>query len=288
MSAHSVVAWRLQLSLYSFQNATHVDQANLHAGHFVSSARDFGIVMVCLKYGYLQNASREHTMSTATPALSDAGQVDAPTTNRKQVVAICLMIAAFVSAVNLLARPIPALDHEVFEQVAGSRNAIWTFSLVGGLAIGLTYVLAGIAVCLLVSRRGATLATSAGLLLGIGGVAFASGFFSSGVMGWMTTGASPDDTTFFDYFWDHSARAFGPQLAGFLLAFVGFVLTGIALWRSRAVPRWLSAAVPATLVLTFLAGAGIVYDVLHAIFMGTLVVLAWHLLMQNRQQRSDA
>jgi heme O synthase-like polyprenyltransferase len=48
------------------------------------------------------------------------------------------------------------------------------------------------------------------------------------------------------------------------------------------VPRWLAISIPVSFVVMILGGTGIVYDLLHAVFMATLVTLAWYLLRASR------
>lgn len=202
--------------------------------------------------------------------------------SRTTVVAVGLALSAVVAAANLLGRPIAAVDTEIYAELEAVRNAYWTFTLVGGMSTALAYILAGIATCMLVVRRGATLATAGAILLCIGGVLFSAGFFASGAVSWVTTGGTGSDPAFFAYYQEHSFRAFAPQMIGFLLSTVGFILIGIALWRSQVVPRWFAAAIPVTAIVTILSGTGIIYDLLHAVFMGTVVALAWFLLRADR------
>lgn len=222
-------------------------------------------------------------MATISSAVeSTAAEATHIAVSRTTIVAVGLALSAVIAAANLLGRPIAAIDTEIYAELEPVRNAYWTFALVGGVSTALTYILAGIAACMLVLRRGATLATAGAVLLCIGGVLFGAGFFASGAVSWVSTGVVAGDPTFFDYFQEHSFRAFAPQLVGFLLSTIGFILVGVALWRSRVVPRWLAAAIPVTAVVTILSGTGIIYDVLHAVFMGTVVALAWFLLRADR------
>jgi hypothetical protein len=74
---------------------------------------------------------------------------------RRRVVAVLLASAATASAVNLLARPVPALDSGNYGLVAPVRDGYWTFAVVGAVATALAFLSLGLAVCLLVRGAGA-------------------------------------------------------------------------------------------------------------------------------------
>lgn len=223
-------------------------------------------------------------MATVTSAARGIEATTGFSLSRPKVIAVGMAFTAVVSAINLLGRPIAAIDTDAYAEVAAVRNDYWTFALIGGISMGVVYLLAGIATCMLVTRRGATLATLAAVLLTIGGIAFATGFFALGSVSWFTTGGEAGDSAGFEFFQEHSIRAFGPQMVGFLLATVGIILAGVALWRSRTVPRWLAIAIPATSVLAIISGTGLVYDLINAVFMATIVALAWMLFRSDRTQ----
>ena len=152
------------------------------------------------------------------------------------------------------------------------------FSLVVGIATGAAFLSLGLAACLLVQERGSTLATAGALLTGLGSLGFASGFFASGALNWYATAGvvpEPAARALLAYAEQNSVQVFGPQIAGFSLAVPGCFLVAAALWRSRAVPRWIPIAVPVTFVLMIMAGTGVVYDVMFALFMAVFVAIAW-------------
>lgn len=222
-------------------------------------------------------------MSTAStsPAFADravpaAAPVALP--QRALVVSVVLVVAALVAAVNLLARPLAAADVDRYEALAPARDAVWTFSLVGGFATGVAYVALGLAVCMLVPRRGAAWATVGAVLTAFGGILFCAGFFAWGAVGWYaTSSAVPADASraVFAFLQADDGHAFAPQIAGFGLSLLGIVALAVALWRGRSVPRWLTVAVPLSLLAAILSDTGVAYDVLYAVFMATLVGIAW-------------
>ena len=203
---------------------------------------------------------------------------------RAATVAALLGVSAVIAAGTMLGRPIAAVDFDNLEVLAVERNEVWVFSLVSGLSIGAGYVLAGIATCLLVVGRGARLATAGAVLTGIGGLSFSSGFFAFGSASWFASADVPGGAAYFEYLQDNAMRAFGPQMAGFLLGVLGMFLLASALWRSHEVPRWLPIAIPVAIVLMVGSGTGRVYDVMHAVFMATMVALAWFLWRSGRRE----
>lgn len=220
---------------------------------------------------------------TARDTSPPAGSTAAPrppgwSSGRPRVVAAGLAVAATLAAVNLLARPLSADATADRAAVSAAREAVWWFGVVGGIATGAVFVTLGLAVCLLVpAGRGQVVATAGAVLTVFGGICFAAGFFAFGVSSWFATLPLPGPVApaaLFDAVQADAMRSFGPQLVGFLLAGVGTVLLAVALWRSRAVPRWLPVTTVLALVAMFLVGGGLLYDLLHAAFMATLVVLA--------------
>jgi hypothetical protein len=195
--------------------------------------------------------------------------------SRTAVVAVLLAAGAVTAAVNLLLRPVPALDFGTYAVMRAERDAVWLFSLLGGVSTAVAQLTAGLAACLLTPRKGAALATIGAVLTGLAGVLFCAGFFAIGAVDWYLTADAAGGQALFTYFQSESGQVFGIQAIGFLLSVLGFVVLGAALWRSRAVPRWLAAAVPLSQIAMIAGGAGIVYDVLHAVFMATLVAIAW-------------
>ncbi|WP_327587947.1 hypothetical protein OHA25_13810 [Nonomuraea sp. NBC_00507] len=186
-----------------------------------------------------------------------------------------LTMGAVLAAANLLLRPVPALDFGSYAALRAERDAVWLFGLLGGIGTAVAYLAAGLSACLLIRHKGAVLATIGAVLTGMAGVLYCAGFFAIGAVDWYLTADAAGGQALFSYFQDNSGQVFGIQAIGFLLSVLGFAVLGTALWRSRAVPRWLAAAVPLSLVAMIAGGSGIIYDALHAVFMTSLVALAW-------------
>ena len=203
--------------------------------------------------------------------------------DRAGPVAALLVVSAAIAAATILGRPVAAVDFDNLRVLTTERNEVWVFSLVSGLSVGATYVLAGIATCLLVTDRGARIATAGAVLTGFGGLSFCAGFFALGAASWFASADLPGQAAHFAYLQDNAMRAFGPQMAGFTLSVLGMFLLAWSLWRSQAVPRWLPIAIPVAIVLMIGSGTGRVYDVLHAVFMATMVAIGWSLWRRRSQ-----
>ena len=156
------------------------------------------------------------TTSATTDQIGSEQLID-----RGGTVAALLVASAVVAAGTILGRPLAAVDFGDLEALASQRNEVWVFSLLSGLSIGATYLLAGIATCLLVIRRGARLATTGAVLTGIGGLSFSAGFFAVGATSWFASAELASRSAHFDYLQNYAMRAFGPQMAGFLLSVLG-------------------------------------------------------------------
>lgn len=208
---------------------------------------------------------------------------------RQRTVAVVLALGAIAAAANLLLRPVLAEDASAFSQVAPDRDTVWLFGLVGALSTPAAYLAVGLAACLLVRARGGMLATVGALLTGIGAFGYACGFFAFHALSWYGTAdvLSPQGPEFLTYVGDNSGHVFGPQMAGFALCALGYLTIAVAFWRSRAVRRWLPISIAVTFVLTMLAGTGIAFDVVHAVYMATFVAVAW-LVWHVPQQRVSA
>jgi hypothetical protein len=222
-------------------------------------------------------------MNTMTMATSSR---PATASARPRVLAAGLTLGALTAAVTMLARPLPAEDFDDLAAVTPVRDAVWTFGLVEGLGTAVAYLCAGLVACLLTGGRGAVWTTIGAVLTGLGGLLFGAGFFALGAVTWYAS--SPGAAAFFDYFQDNSAWVFGVQAAGFGLSSIGFILLAVGLWRSRSMPRWLVLATPVALVAMLLSGTGIVYDVLFAVFMVTLLAPAWFLARAPRREHAVA
>jgi hypothetical protein len=188
-----------------------------------------------------------------------------------------LALGAVASAVIVLWQPWGERNHLSYADIAPHRDAAWLGTMIDGLAIAAIGVALGIVVCGLAPRRGATWATVGAVLTGFGGVAFCAGMVSFGSLAWYATdpAAVPPDagTALMTYVVDHPGHLLGAQMAGFLLYTVGALVLMVALWRARAVPRWLPVAY-LVLTLGVFALDGVALNVVQAVQTLLLVPVA--------------
>jgi hypothetical protein len=220
-------------------------------------------------------------MSTLTP---EAVSTTTPSTTdrvRTGIVSAVLALGAVAIAVIVLWQPWGERDALSYADIAPHRDAAWIGTLIDGLAIAAVGVTLAIAVCRLVPARGAALATVGSVLTGFGGVAFFAGMFAFGSLSWYATStdALPADTgsAFMTYVNDNPGHVMLPQMIGFLLYTLGSLLLMGALWRSRAVPRWLPIAFLVLTVGVFATG-GVLLNVIQAVQTLLLVPVAVYAL----------
>jgi hypothetical protein len=210
--------------------------------------------------------SRRNLMSTVTATVPVASSIGV---NRARVaiVAVVLTVAAIALAVTVLWQPWGERDALGYADLAPHRDAAWLGALIDGLSFAALGITLGIAVCLLAPARGAVLANVGAVLTGFGGLAFCAGMVSFGSFAWYATNTDAisveSGTALMTYIENNPAHILGPQMAGFLLATLGSLVLMGALWRARAVPRWLPIAY---LVLTIgvFATDGVVLNVIQA------------------------
>ena len=200
---------------------------------------------------------------------------------RATIIALALAIGALAAAVVVLWQPGPKRNDFSYASVAPARDALWTGSVIDGIGFAVAAVALGLAVCLLAPARGAAWANVGAVLTALGGIAFATALVASGVLGWYVTAteALPAEagSTLMAYFEDNPARLAAVQVPGFLLTSFGILLLAVALWRAQSVPRWLPIAIATLTVLPFVLPTSRALDVIQAVHLGTLVIVAWFL-----------
>jgi hypothetical protein len=182
-------------------------------------------------------------MTTLIPGTTAAPAIER---TRATLVSGVLALAAVAVAVIVLWQPWGERNHLSYADIAPHRDAAWLGTLIDGLAIAAIGVTLGIVACRMAPLRGAVWATAGAVLTGFGGVAFCAGMVSFGSLAWYATdpAAVPPDagSALMTYVVDHPGHLLGAQMAGFLLYTVGALVLMVALWRARAVPRWLPVA----------------------------------------------
>jgi hypothetical protein len=200
---------------------------------------------------------------------------------RAHSVAAVLVVGAFTSAAFGIWHPAPGGGGFGYDVIAPIRTSWWAWHLFGGLGVAAAAIAVGLAVCLLVPARGATWATFGALLTAPGGLAFYGGIAAEGVLGAYATdpAALPAESgTTLLTFVDGNFEPVGALLIpGCVLLTLGPVLLAVALWRSRAVPRWLPVVFTLTNVTGFPLSTGAVADAVDSAFAATLVAIAWFL-----------
>jgi hypothetical protein len=100
--------------------------------------------------------------------------------------------------------------------MAPVRNVTWTAALIDAVGYATAAVALSIAVCLLAPARGARWANAGAVLTALGGIAFATGDFAYGALGWYaTTDAIPAETgtKLMTYIKDNSAALMATFIA---------------------------------------------------------------------------
>jgi hypothetical protein len=176
-----------------------------------------------------------------------------------------------------LDRPITSVQRATSElSIAAAHSGRLYFSnllvIMGIAALGVSFA----AIATLVKGRGSTVASVAAV---VGGVACFCGVVVNVVIGLDLAGAATADTTR-----EAAARVLvstntGLVATSLLVVYLGGValavmLTGVALWRGRAVQRWVAAAFPLGAVLGASSPPGGIAVVMHAPFAVVMVILA--------------
>jgi len=147
-----------------------------------------------------------------------------------------------------------------YDKVADHRGAFWTLYAYGGVSIAVSTVGLAIAVCVLVSERGAVLARIGSVFAVLSGALLAAGLAAiAAVYSYATDTAALNETAgrgFVDYVNDHDGRLISLMAPGGLTFIVATLLITAALLRSRAVAWWVSALFGVGTVLGFVFPSG--------------------------------
>ena len=221
-------------------------------------------------------------MTTYASAAPTAGRlaIAAPSGNRTRLVASILGFAAAVVAAVLLFRPWPVRNSFEYGELAPVRDAIWSAILVDSLAFAAISISLSLGICALARSRGARLATVGAIVTTIGGVLFAMGAYAFASLVWYVTDAAALEAgagaRLLESVVANPEHLMLAQALGFLLYTLGTLLLAVALFWSRAVPRWL----PVAIIAATLAQFGFhdrALDIVQIATMALLVVLAGYL-----------
>jgi hypothetical protein len=197
-------------------------------------------------------------MSTYAPPLtvSDTPMLRlAAGRGRARIVASTLGISAAAVAAVLLFRPWQVRNSFAYAELAPVRDAVWTAIFIDALAFLALAISAALSVALVARGRGARLADIGAVITIAGGALFAMGAFAFVALVWLVTDTSvlapADGARVIEAAMNEAAHVVLPQALGFLLYTAGTLILAAALFRSRAVPRWLPIAIVVATLLQF-------------------------------------
>ncbi len=211
------------------------------------------------------------------PAVAPAGISRA----RAVIVAALLTLGAVAVAAMVLWQPWGERNQLGYGDIAPHRDAAWLGLLIDGIGVATLGIALGIATCMLVTARGSAWANTGAVLAGFGGVVSCAGSVAFGAFAWYATATAAiptgSGTDLMAYVDDNRGHLLALEMVGFLMTTLGSLVLMVALWRGRAVPRWLPIGY---LVLT--AGlftlSGVVLDAVQAIQTLSLLVVAFQVL----------
>lgn len=229
-----------------------------------------------------------------------AKQVDAPTTTpagavRGAVVAIAALAGLTGNGLFGIWHhswgPEDQLPYDVFAPI---REEWWAWHLFAALATILGMVALAIAACVLVSRRGAGLATAGAVATVLGALSWSSGIAGEaavfGYAGDPKALPSADTRAAFLMYVHHTDnnRYSLPIIAGIVLYSIGFILIAIALWRAGSVPRWVPVALVAGTVLNAAVPWGLMWSLLRLIANVGGVAIGWYAWRHTARRGPEA
>lgn len=176
----------------------------------------------------------------------------------------CVLSGLLIAAGSATALKLPddASGAELLPLVEAEPVRHYVSSLCFGLGLVLLAAV-GLAVLRLTRERGGVLGTIGGLCFVVGGVSAGAAVWAYGVVSTTLAEASGDLGTAYETL-DDSGYVASAFLFGFPPIMLGFLVGGLALWRSRAVPTW-AAALLALSVLAPIIGEDGVVGVLTAL-----------------------
>ena len=217
-------------------------------------------------------------MSTATLTPAATTSTSRP---RAAIVATALTLGSLAVALMLVLAPGYQMDDFTYADIVASRDSAWTMYLVDGLGFAVAGVALALAVCMLARARGAAWANIGAVLTALGGMVFFAAEFAFASLAWYasTTDALPADagTKLLTYLQNNGGHVIGVQAPAFIAYNLGVLLMCVALWRARAVPRWLPIAI-AVLTLAQFAMPASLGRVEEAVTMLSFVPVAWYLV----------
>jgi len=156
--------------------------------------------------------------------------------------ATCLVVTALLSAISVLSQP--EFNADPGERLAGidAAGAFGIVSLLAFVLAQLPFMVAAVVIAVMARDRSPRLAIAGGAFAVIGGFGHAV-FGGIGLAYLAMSSDAGNRETFADVVTEvESGLAVIFMAAGLLGTVIGLVLLGIALFRSRVVPRWIPVA----------------------------------------------
>ena len=225
------------------------------------------------------------TYARALAAASDRPAIRlAAGRGRTRIIAATLAISAAVVATVLLFRPWQVRNSFAYAELAPVRDAIWTAIFIDALAFVAVAISVALSVALVAHDRGARVANIGAVITIAGGVLFAMGAFAFVALVWLVTDTAvlpaTDGARVLEAALNEMVHVALPQALGFLLFTAGTLILAAALFRSRAVPRWLPIAIVVATLLQF-AFHDRALDFVQIGAMALWIVLAGYLFMRQ-------
>jgi hypothetical protein len=179
----------------------------------------------------------------------------------------------------LLVRPGPSRSDLSYPALAAGRDAAWLGHLIESTGYGVAGFGLALTVTMIVRRRGAAWATAGAVLVSLGGVLFAAAGYAIGVLTWYATAVDVLDAgagaALLSGVEKDPGHLGAADVVGFLALTVGSLLIAVALWLSRAVPRWVPIALAVLTLAQFAPWPDRALDLEQAALMAVCLVIAW-------------
>ena len=173
------------------------------------------------------------------------------TTPARLFAATCLVVTALLSAISVLTQPEFSADPADRLAAMDAAGAAGVVSLLTFVLAQLPFMVAAVAIAVMARGRSPRLAIAGGALAVVGGFGHAV-FGGIGLAYLAMSGDSANRAALADVVTRvESGLAVIFMAAGLLGTVIGLVLLGIALFRSRVVPRWIPVALWLFIVTEF-------------------------------------
>ncbi|MFD8077125.1 DUF4386 family protein [Streptomyces sp. NPDC059718] len=173
-----------------------------------------------------------------------------------------------------------------FQEIAGHPDRFWALTAFGGIGQALLTTGTAFAVCLLVRTRGSVLARVGAVLSVLSGALLSAGLASIAVLyGYATDPAVLDPAAgraFVDHANDHTWRFTALVTPGALCGIIAMVLIAVALWRGRAVPRWIPVIFFIGTLAGFVISSGLAGVLVALPATAAMVLISWYALRATR------